>query len=1072
MKTRLFSGQKYVILTLAVIITAAITLPAAADLYMTARTPEEKEEKRAVLKYFGFVQGMQGRFVGPTHGTRGPAVAGHPTKKHVYFHGSASGGLWKTEDDGMYWEPVGDGQFGMGSIGAIAISPSDPNVMYVGTGEPNLRDSVSWGDGVYKSTDGGETWTNIGLKKTRHISRIRIHPENPDIVYVAAIGNPFGAGEDRGVYRSKDGGKTWEKVLYKSDVAGAIDLVMDVTNPTGLYASIYQIQRRTWGVQSGGPDSGIWKSTDGGDTWQDITRNPGLPDGTLGRIGLALSPAKPERISALIDSEKQSGMYQSDDGGKTWQFLSDHVGIIQRPFYYFHVYAHPVNPDELWVLSNKLWQSLDGGKTWTQRSGTKDDFHDMWISPNDPERMIVIHDGGAMVSTTAGKTWSKPYTQKTGQFYRVNVDNQFPYNLYGNGQDLIGYKVPSASVWGGISYNDVTVLGTGESGASVPHPEDPDLIYHLAQSSMAAGGGPIQRVNLKTEQYEHINVWPVITFGRGQNEAKYRFNWHAPIVIDPHDPETIYTAAEYVFRSTDRGQSWEKISPVLTRDDESKQQAGGAPWAPETSGQENYNTIHRMAASVHEQGVLWAGSDDGLLHVTRDNSNTWTNVTPPNLPEDSGIYEIELSPHDPATAYIAITRYRTANDLTPYLFKTDDYGETWTNISNTFDQEEITRTIREDTVRKGLLFVGTETGIFYSLDDGKSWQRFEMGLPRVPVHDMKIKGEDLVIATHGRGFWIVDDISPLRQHTEKIVSGNHLYKPRTVIRLGRNWWAAYGGGVFGGQKNYFVQNHRPGHTFIELGVINGMRRRYFLEGGQPRPDGAVIYYNLVEGAKDVSLTILDKEGNEIKTFTGDQIGTSTGLNQFVWDMNYPDAKSVPGKPAPGIIVMAKPDTYQVRLTVDGKTQTQPFELKINPNETWTKVDTDARFDLWMKIRSVTENANLAVIDALNVSESVQKEAATKKSPKARELAAKIEQAAQDFQGMLIPVGKTLSEIANEPSKLLSKLATVSHMLYSSEGRPTKSAYAVVEELSADIDASIAGWKKVVETDVAAFDTLQ
>ena len=1041
------------------------------DLYMTARTPEEKEIKRGILEGYGFTQGIQGRFVGPTHGTRGPAVAGHPTDRHVFFHGSGSGGLWKSEDDGLHWVPLGDGQFGMGSIGAIAISPSDPDVMYVGTGEPNLRDSVSWGDGVYKSTDGGETWTNIGLKKTRNISKIQIHPKNPEIVYVAAIGNPFGPGEDRGVYRSKDGGNNWEKVLYKSDVAGANDLMMDETNPDLLYASIYQIQRRTWGVQSGGPDSGIWKSTNGGDTWQDITRNPGLPDGILGKIGLALSPARPERISALIDSEKKSGMYQSNDAGKTWQFLSDEVGIIQRPFYYFHVYAHPVNPDELWVMSNKLWQSTDAGKTWTQRAGTKDDFHDMWIDPKDPERMIVIHDGGAMVTTTAGKTWTKPYTQKTGQFYRVNVDNQFPYNLYGNGQDLIGYKVPSASVWGGISYNDVTVLGTGESGASVPHPEDPDLVYHLAQSSMAAGGAPIQRVNLKTEQYEHVNVWPVITFGRGQSEAKYRFNWHAPIVIDPHDPETIYTAAEYVFRSKDRGQSWEKISPVLTKDDKSKQQAGGAPWAPETSGQEAYNTIHRMAVSEHEEGVIWTASDDGLVFLTRDNGKTWKNVSPPDLPEDSDIYEIEQSPHDPATAYIAITRYRTANDLTPYLYKTSDYGKTWTSIGKTFPQQEITRTIREDKVRKGLLFVGTETGIFYSLDDGTHWQRFEMGLPRVPVHDMKIKDEDLVIATHGRGFWIVDDISPLRQQTDKTVSSNHLFKPRTAIRLGRNWWSNYGGGVFGGQKNYFVQNHRPGHTFIELGVINGIKRRYFLEGGQPRPDGAVIYYNLVEGAKDVSLTILDKDGKEIKTFSGDEIGTSTGLNQFVWDMNYPDARSVPGKPPAGIVVMAKPDTYQVRLTVDGKSQTQPFELKINPNETWTMADTDARFDLWMRIRAVTENANLAVIDALEVSESVQQQAATKKDPKAKELAARIEEAASNFQGTLIPVGKTLSEIANEPAKLLSKLATVHHMLYQTEGRPTKSAYAVVDELSVEIDAAIDNWNKVVDTDVVAFNKM-
>jgi len=1068
---KLFSSQKYLSVSFAFLIAVTVAVPATADYYMTARTPEAKAKKRVVLKKYGFVQGIQGRFIGPTVGTRGPAVAGHPTDKHVFFHGSAAGGLWKSEDDGLYWEPVSDGQFGMGSVGAIAISSSNPNVMYVGTGEPNLRDAVSWGDGVYKSVDGGKTWKNIGLKNTRNISKIQIHPKNSNIVYVAAIGNPFGPSEDRGVFRSKNGGKTWKKVLYKSDVAGANDLMLDETNPKVLYASIYQIQRRTWGIESGGPDSGIWKSTDGGNTWKDITRNPGLPKGILGKIGLALSLAKPKRISALIDSETKSGMYQSNDAGKTWKFLSGHVGIIQRPFYYFHVYASPVNPNELWVLSNKLWQSLDGGKTWTQRSGTKDDFHDMWMDPKDPDRMIVIHDGGAMVSTTHGKTWTTPWTQKTTQFYRVNVDNQFPYNVYANGQDLIGYRVPSATVWGGISNNDVKVLGTGESGASVPHPTDPNVIYHLAQSSMAAGGAPIQRVNLETEQYEHVNVWPVITFGRGQKDAKYRFNWHAPIVLDPFDPETLYTAAEYVFRSTDRGQTWKKISPVLTKDDESKQQAGGAPWAPETSGQEAYNTIHRMAVSALKKGEIWTGSDDGLVYLSRDNGKKWTNVSP-DLPEDSDIYEIELSPHDPATAYIAITRYRTANDVSPYLYKTSNYGKTWSKISDTFSQGEITRTIREDSVRKGLLFVGTETGIFYSLDDGKNWQRFKMGLPAVPVHDMKIKDEDLVIATFGRGLWIVDDISPLRQQSTKTTTSNHLYEPRTTVRLGRNWWSAYGGGVFGGQKNYFVQNHRPGHTFIELGVINGTKRRYFLEGGSPRPDGAIIYYNLVKGAKDVSLTILDKGGNKIKTFSGDEIGTSPGLNQFVWGMNYPDAKSVPGKPPAGVVVMAKPGTYQARLTANGKSQTESFELKINPNEKWKKGDTDARFDLWMKVRSITENANITVIDALKVNETVQKAASSKTDGSAKALAAKIDEAVNNFQGTLIPVGKTLSEIANEPAKLLSKLQTVSHMLYSSEGRPTKSAYAVVAELSGEIDAEAAKWKKVVETDVATFNKMK
>jgi photosystem II stability/assembly factor-like uncharacterized protein len=1007
-------------------------------------------------------------------------VVGHPTDEQVFFHGSSSGGLWKTEDAGLYWEPVGDGQFRMGSVGAVAIAPTNPEVIYVGMGEPQLRDSVSWGDGVYRSVDGGKSWRHLGLEATRHIARVRVHPQDPDVVYVAAIGNPFGPGEDRGVYRTRDGGKTWEKVLYKSDVAGAIDVVLDPTDPNVLYASIFQIQRKAWQVWVGGADSGIWKSVDGGDTWQEITRNPGLPrTGDLGRIGLAHSPAMPERVSALVDSEEKSGVYRSEDAGRTWELVSDDPNVTVRPFYFHHLYASPVNGDELWVLTNKLWQSLDGGKTWTQRSGTKDDFHDMWIDPNDPDRMIVTHDGGAQVSLTAGRTWTGVYTQRNGQAYRLHIDDEFPYRLYSSFQDLICYRVPSASVWGGISINDVKVIGTGESGSCVPHPNDPELVFHNAQSSMAAGGNPIQRINLKTEQLEQVNVWPVSAFGRGQKDARYRFNWHAPIVIDPHDPEVIYTAGEYVFRSGDRGQSWEIISPVLTFDDESKQQRGGSPWMPETSGQEAYNTIHRMEASPHEKGVLWVGSDDGRLHVTRDAGESWQDVSA-DWPEWSDIYEIEVSPHDPGTAYVAVTRYRTANDFKPYLYKFTDYGKKWKKISDSFPQDEITRTIREDTVRQGLLFVGTETGVFVSFDDGASWRRMNLGLPRVPVHAMRIKHEDLVIATHGRGFWILDDISPLRQWDESLAGKTaHLFKPRTAVRLGRNWWSAYGGGVFGGQKNYFVMNQRPGHTFVELGIVNGERKRRFLDAGDARPDGVIIYYLLSDEARDVRLMILDDQGSPIKVFGEDEFGTQTfetvdglgygrvapaggsgrlgiarGLNRFVWDMNYMDAAQVPGRPPVGIIPMAKPGKYQVRLTVNGESQTQPFELEINPNETWTEADTDARFELWMKIRSIANRATETII----VSRSFIAEIA-KRGPDPEKLE-ELEQARDEFEASLVPMGTTLVQIANEPAKLLPKLATVHHVLYSSEGRPPQSAYDAVEELQKEIEEKLAAWKAV------------
>ncbi|MGK7913370.1 MAG: hypothetical protein AB4050_18105 [Synechococcus sp.] len=979
----------------------------------------------------------------------------------------------------------------------MALAPSNPDIIYVGMGEPNMRDSHSWGNGVYKSTDGGSSWTHLGMEETMIVARMRVHPTNPDLVYMAVPGNAFGPSRDRGVYRSNDGGQSWEQVLFKSDVAGAIDLVMDETNPNVLYASIFQFQRKTWGAYSGGPDSGIWKSTDGGNSWTELTRNPGLPEGQLGRIGLAHSPAMPNRITALVDSETKTGVYQSDDGGGTWTFISADSNVVVRPFYFMHLFASPVNGDEFWVCTNKLWQSTDGGKTWVQRTGIKDDFHDLWIDPKNPMRMICTCDGGTMVTLTGGKTWTTPWTQPTAQGYRVEVDDQFPYNLYGNFQDLIGYKVPSASIWGGISNNDVTIFGSGEAGCAIPDPRDPNIIWHGSPSTMVIGGGAVQRINLVTGQWEHKNVWPETYAGRDPKESRYRFNWHAPIVLDPFDPDTVYFAAEVVFRTQDQGQNWEAISPVLTLDDESRQLVTGAPWMPESSGQEFYNTIHRMVASKHEQGVLWTGSDDGLVHITRDGGRTWQNVSP-DFPPDTDVYELEVSPHDPATLYLAASRYRTANDFKPYLYKTTDYGKTWANLSDNFPQGEITRTIREDTVRKGLLFVGTETGLFGSIDDGQTWNRMNYNLPAMPVHDLKVKNEDLAIVTHARGFWILDDISPLRQYDDSMSEKKfHLFKPRPHTRLGRNWWSLYGGGVGGGQKNYFVQNHRPGHTFYELGVEEGIRKRKFIEGGDAQPDGPIIYYLLSDRAQEVSLTILDEAGQVIKTFTEDEIETQKfitldalgytretseggsarvsvigGLNRYVWDMNYPSNTLVPGKPPSGIIPMAKPGTYQVRLTVDGESQTETFELRINPNETYTQAETDARFDLWMKALETVEKGNLAIIQSMEMVESLKERVASGTGGnRASTLLNQIETAATTLSNTLVPVGKTLIQIINEPSTLVVKMQTIHWGLFHSEGAPPASFVQVHEMLDRQFDEAIAAWNQTMETDVAELNRL-
>jgi photosystem II stability/assembly factor-like uncharacterized protein len=1050
------------------------------------------------------IKAMEWRFIGPIVGCRGTSVAGHPTDKMLFFHGSAGGGLWKTEDAGQYWEPVGDGQFKMGSVGAIALYEKNPNIMYVGMGEPNMRHSVSWGDGVYKTTDGGKTWTNIGLKESKHIGRVRIHPDNPDLVYVAAIGHAFGPNKERGVFRSKDGGKTWKNVLFKSERTGAIDLVINPSKPKQIFATMFQFDRKAWGVIPGGPESGIWRSMDGGDTWEDITRNPGLPKGQMGRVGITMSAANPNRVYALVDSETKQGVYRSDDLGQTWKLVSDNPNLPVRPFYFMHIYANPSNEDEVWVLTNKLWKSIDGGENWTQYTGTKDDFHDMWIDPTDSNRMIVIHDGGAMVSLNGAKTWSRFDVQRTAQFYRLGVDNQWPYNLYASSQDTLAFKVPSASRWGGISGYDTVFVGDGESGWTYPHPTIPDLVYIHSTAALVSLGGAISLVNLKTGQEEARNIWPETLYGVAPAEHKYRFNWDAPLAISPHDPETIYLAGNVVFRSTDRGMSWEKISDDLTTDDKETQKVSGTSWMFETTGQEIFNAVNRMQESPLKKGLLWVGSDDGLVHVTRDGGKTWQNVTPPNLPKYASVFEVEPSPHDPAKAYIAMSRYETADDYSPYLFRTTDYGKTWERIDESFPKVETARTIREDTVRKGLLFVGTETGVFTSIDDGKKWRRLNLNLPHVAVHDIKVKHEDLCIATHGRGFWILDDISPLRQYSDNIARKNaHLFKPRTHIRFGYNWWLDYGGGVRG-KKNYFVKHQRPGHTFYELGVVNGEKKRKFIDAGDARPNGPIIYYLLSDKAKDVSLTILDEVGNEIKSFGKDEItahafktidrtgygheaavgerapvSVGSGLNRFIWDMRYPNVTPVPGRSPVSIAPFAKPGTYQARLTVDGESQTQPFELRINPNETYTREQTDAKFAYWMKVRNKAEQGAQAVIKAHAIKKQVSSAMKQAKAGKIdagrlkqlQELADKINAGCDALDGAFYPRGLTLVQIVNEPSKLQSKLATVSDMAMTSEGPVPQGGKGVYEFVAGQMDAKLAQFDALTKKEVAQFNKL-
>jgi photosystem II stability/assembly factor-like uncharacterized protein len=1041
------------------------------------------------------VKALEWRNIGPFNGGRGSSVVGHPTDRQVFWFGHSSGGLWRTDDAGAYWVPVGQGQFRYASVGAIALYEKNPDIMYVGLGEPQLRQSASWGDGVYKTTDGGETWAHLGLDEARQISQIVIHPDNPDLVYVGSMGHAWGPSPERGVFRTKDGGESWEKVLFKSDGAGVIDLIMSPEDPNLLFAAVWEFDRKAWGAKTGGPESGLWKSTDGGDKWTEITRNEGMPAGMWGRVGLTMSAADPKRVYALIDNETQQGLYRSDDRGETWRLISTDANITARPFYFYHLEADPSNADHLWVPGNKLWSSKDGGETWVLEPGIKDDFHDIWIDPKDPNRMVATNDGGTQVTLTGGKTWSDFANQSGAQFYRVDTDDQFPYRVYANTQDLIVYSVPSATRWGGIPLHMTDFIGSGETGRALPKPGDPNIVYSLATGASFGGATQFTINNLTTGQSETRPLWPEILFGTPASEFKYRFNWQAPFLVSPHDIDTIYMAGNVVFRTRDEGMTWEVISPDLTHNMTDKMAVAGSPWLPEYFGQEIFSTIHRLEESPHEQGVLWAGTDDGRVHITRDAGESWQEVTPPDLPELAAVYEIEISPHDPATVYLAITRYRKADDYKPYLLKTADYGKTWERLDGSFPQDEITRTIREDTERKGMLFVGTETGVYVSIDDGKEWRRLNLNMPPLPVHDIEIKGNDLVIATHGMGFWILDEIGPLRQFSWDLAEKPaHLFEPGDHTRFGYTWWVDYGGGPPSDKKYYFVRNAEPGYTFYERGTVNGERKREYINAGDARPQGVIIDYLLSEQAKEVSLSILDADGNEIRSWGMEEIPTerfttfdnrgyeqdlvtgepkatvSKGLNRFVWDMRYPNVSAIPGVPPVLLNPFAKPGSYQVRLTVDGESQTRPFELKINPNEVYTREQTDEKAAFWMELYAKTEEGIQSVLAAKAAQEKVAK-ALEGGSDALKAQAEVVDKLAQDYVASMVATGATLVQIISEPTKPLSKLVTLHNIMEHSEGPPNQPMREVYAKIAAEIDEGSAVFNAALDKEMAKFEKL-
>jgi photosystem II stability/assembly factor-like uncharacterized protein len=1033
----------------------------------------------------------------------------------VFYFGACAGGVWKTTDGGAYWENVSDGYFRTAAIGALAVAESDPNVVYAGTGEATIRIDVVYGDGVYKSTDGGRTWAHVGLADTRHIGKIRVHPRDPDLVYVAALGHAFGPNGERGVYRSRDGGRSWQQVLFRSNKAGAIDLTLDPSNPRVLYAATWEVYRHFWTLSSGGPDSRLYKSTDGGDTWTDITDNPGLPRGIKGKIGVTVAP-RGDRVWAIVEAG-DAGLYRSDDGGGTWERVSDNRDLIHRPWYYCHVFADPVDPDTVYVTNLKMWKSTDGGRTFTEITTPHGDNHDLWIDPRDPRRMIEGNDGGACVSFNGGQSWSTIYNQLTAQFYHLAIDDQHPYRVYGTQQDNSSVSVPSSSENGGITWGDCYPAGTGESGYIAVHPRDPNIVYVGAVGSSPGGGGALQRYDHRSRQIRLVTVWPEIYYGWGAGDLKYRFAWTFPIVFSPHDPGTLYATGNLVFRTRDEGSSWEAISPDLTRQDPGRLEASGGPLTKDTSGAEHYGTVYAFAECHREKGVLWAGSDDGLVHVSRDDGKSWTNVTPPGLPEWSLIATIEPSPHAAGTVYVAATRYKI-DDNGVYLYKTEDYGATWRALAGGFPAGEISRVVREDPVRRGLLYVGTETGVVLSWDDGATWQRLAGNLPVAPVYDLAVKRDDLVAATHGRSFWILDDVTPLRAVTDPAAEPVQLVPPRPTVRPWQNWSVDLFRGPGKTHKNYMMALG-TGLTFYEDRTPEGERVRTFLDAGENPPAGALVYYVLpATPAGPVSLAVLDARGAEIRTFTTrppdaptpdpatgtppgaemaaapegppkDQryITAKPGLNRFVWDLRYPGAEKVPGDVTTERAItgpLAPPGAYQVRLTVGDRSWTQPLEIRKDPRVPATQADLDAQFALWMRIRDTLSETHAGINRLRRIRRQVTEwvRRVREAAPPAGEPSAahRAVTAAADalatrlaaIETELIQTGARNSmDALRHPARLNLRLASLMSVLASADAAPPRQAVQVYEELAGRARRELDRLQALVTSDVAAFDGL-
>ncbi|UZR99316.1 VPS10 domain-containing protein [Chondrinema litorale] len=1012
-----------------------------------AQKKQSKNQKKTTTsaqvseKYFSE---MKYRSVGPSRGGRATAITGIPEEPFTFFMGTTGGGVWKTTDAGTNWENISDGQIEAGSIGAIEVAPSDNQVMYVGTGSACARGNISAGIGMYKTTNGGYTWKFIGLPEAGQIAKVIVHPKNPDLVYVAALGNIFKPNSERGVFRSNDGGDSWEKILYVNDSTGAVDMVINPDNPRIMYAAMWRAERKPWTMIDGGDKGGIYKTEDGGKNWEKLEKN--LPKGILGRIGLAISPSNPQRIWALIVAKKEedSGLYRTENAGKSWQKINRDHRLTQRGWYYTHITADPKDPNTVYVNNVQFLRSVDGGEHFSDVIRTPHgDNHGVWINPNNTNIMINCNDGGANVSLNSGKSWSEQLNQPTSEFYRVTVDNQFPYRLYAGQQDNTTISIPSKQLSALSNTEHWFEVGGGECADVAVDPRNPNIVYATSYS------GEITYTNLENGQQRQLTAYPHYTEGTRQADLKYRWQWNYPVLVSQHNPDEIYQGSNYVHRSTNQGQTWEVISDDLTTGKAANLDIPGGPVQHDGTGVEIYSTIFALEESPLTADELWTGSDDGLVHITRDAGKTWQNITPIGLPKEATINKIELSTHAPGRAFIAAQRYRLG-DFLPYIYRTNDFGKTWvllTKGNNGIPTNHFVRAIAEDPAKKGLLYAGTEFGMYVSFDDGGNWQPFQLNMPHVPITDMEVHENDLVISTQGRAFWILDDLTPLHQLNDNLMAKNQfLYTPRDAYRTSVGGWSG-----------------TPAEFYF-----------YFKE----KPDST----------ENVKFEITDKAGNNVKTYASNpeegesKLFLQEGMNHITWDLKYEGPEMaenfvamVFSSDAPG--PYAVPGEYQIKLSAGDWQQTETFNLKADPR--WENVSTEdyqKQFDLAQDISKLITKSQRQIKNIRSIRKQIKEVAhLAELAGKGKELTNKANELATKLTAVEDSLFQNKIEVSqdeiNYPRKFTNHIARLYQVVIGDHYQPTGGMIERFDDLKKEYEKMIAPLDKILTEDLKAYNEL-